>query len=276
MMKKTDSTLTAKNTAALACVLILTACGGGSGGGKRPDTGSKSVTPPKVSKPNTPSKADKPAATEKFGGVSAVNVTERRTTTQFGAGSDLVGSGINKLVINGEELELIPADLTNVKITEWFSNQTLLRSLDVFAGLQYVRFGQVTSRSLDEKETVFAYGELTDPAKMPTADAQVHYQGKALYLNPQDMQDWKKGESAFTVNFGKKTIEGKISSAANEFTALDLKNGKISGNGFSGTTNGVVMKGRFFGPNAQELGGTFYKGDKAKPESIGSFGAKKQ
>lgn len=86
---------------------------------------------------------------------------------------------------------------------------------------------------------------------------------------------WANANAQFAVDYGNKTISGSISSPEKYFNTVNLK-GTISGNAFSGTNDGYNMNGRFFGPNAEELGGTFHKGTKDRPEVLGSFGAKKQ
>ena len=46
-------------------------------------------------------------------------------------------------------------------------------------------------------------------------------------------------------------------------------------NTFNGSLNGVTMQGHFFGPQAEEVGGT-YSGNHNGQSYMGSFGAIKQ
>nr|WP_269846349.1 transferrin-binding protein-like solute binding protein [Histophilus somni] len=108
--------------------------------------------------------------------------------------------------------------------------------------------------------------------------------------------DSGKSRAEFDVNFGGKTVTGKFFDADGIQPALTMDSTKIEGNGFSGTaktTNGgfsldnkattggtkvnitADISGAFYGPNAEEIGGTITSngtGDKVG----GVFGAKRQ
>lgn len=105
-----------------------------------------------------------------------------------------------------------------------------------------------------------------------------------------------KSRAEFDVDFGGKTVAGKFFDADGTTPALTLGDGKIDKNGFSGTaktpnggfsldnkatTGGTKVNitadisGAFYGPNANEIGGTITSngtGDKVG----GVFGAKRQ
>ncbi|WP_305953879.1 transferrin-binding protein-like solute binding protein [Histophilus somni] len=108
--------------------------------------------------------------------------------------------------------------------------------------------------------------------------------------------DSGKSRAEFDVNFGGKTVTGKFFDADGIQPALTMDSTKIEGNGFSGTakTTGSLqldkgstgagitvtftdakVDGAFYGPNAEEIGGTITSngtGDKVG----GVFGAKRQ
>ena len=145
--------------------------------------------------------------------------------------------------------------------------------------MSYVRFGTATvftPSGAEEKSYEFAYGKLT-PANDVPASGKATYKGYATQRFDSGVLAYK---SSFNVDFGKKTIDGKISSElSSDVIALS---GKISGNSFSGTKGAVEMKGNFYGPKAAELGGV-YNGqsdlgmnDGSYVTVVGSFGAKKQ
>ncbi|MGF6148003.1 Transferrin binding protein-like solute binding protein [Kingella potus] len=145
------------------------------------------------------------------------------------------------------------------------------------SNLSYVRFGSQTDFNTVSDHYVFALGSLT-----PTSGSNaVPASGKATYSGlaafGYDNLTFGTGASEFTVDFGKKTINGSVSSGGGTFTVP--LSGTISGNSFSGVKNNVSMKGNFYGPKAAELAGV-YKGEATLNNPLtpvmGSFGAKKQ
>ena len=82
------------------------------------------------------------------------------------------------------------------------------------------------------------------------------------------------------MDFGAKTVHGRIHSGLGMPNAVMEFGGTINGSSFSGTKDTLHMQGNFYGPNAAEMGGTF-KGVYAIPGGDllhvnGSFGAKRQ
>ncbi|ARU69072.1 transferrin-binding protein [Histophilus somni] len=156
---------------------------------------------------------------------------------------------------------------------------------------------------------LFLTGERTPMADMmKQKDQNVHYRGiwQANFLSSNGQvgsvdagdprNDSGKSRAEFDVNFGGKTVTGKFFDANGTQPALTMENATITGNGFSGTaktTNGgfsldnkattggtkvnitADISGAFYGPNANEIGGTITSngaGDKVG----GVFGAKRQ
>ena len=155
-------------------------------------------------------------------------------------------------------------------------------------GMSYVRFGrhvQYHGRVRNDPNAqheyyAFAIGDLTPIAQMPTT-GKAHYQGGGTYYIGEHPTHHPWGglsyQADFNVDFGNKTIDGVVG-----LRGIPLS-GTIEGNSFSGTKidnspqfnrkSDVFMTGRFYGPNANELGGVFrgkYNGEKV----MGSFGAR--
>ncbi|HGO9220361.1 TPA: transferrin-binding protein-like solute binding protein [Neisseria meningitidis] len=139
-------------------------------------------------------------------------------------------------------------------------------------------------------QSMFLQGERTDEKEIPS-EQNVVYRG-SWYGHIASSTSWsgnasdKEGgnRAEFTVNFGEKKITGTLT-AENRQEATFTIDGKIEGNGFSGTAKTAELgfdldqknttrtpkayitdakvQGGFYGPKAEELGGWFaYQGDK--------------
>lgn len=166
-------------------------------------------------------------------------------------------------------------------------------------------------------QSMFLQGERTDENKIPS-EQNVVYRG-SWYGHIANGTSWSGNASnatsgnraGFTVNFGEKKITGTLTAANRQAETFTIS-GMIDGNGFEGTAktgNGgfaldanntaathkahiaeAKVRGGFYGPNAEELGGWFaYPGNgqaKNAQASSGSgnsagsatvvFGAKRQ
>ncbi|WP_240731021.1 transferrin-binding protein-like solute binding protein [Histophilus somni] len=107
-----------------------------------------------------------------------------------------------------------------------------------------------------------------------------------------------KSRAEFDVDFGGKTVAGKFFDADGTQPALTMEKATITDNGFSGTaktTNGgfsldkqganggtkviftdAKVEGAFYGPNAEEIGGTITSNGTGGDKVGGVFGAKRQ
>lgn len=174
------------------------------------------------------------------------------------------------------------------------------------SNLNYLKYGLLTRKTVGntreggnssptaaaqtDAQSMFLQGERTDEKEIPS-EQNVVYRG-SWYGHIASSTSWsgnasdKEGgnRAEFTVNFGEKKITGTLT-AENRQAATFTIDGKIEGNGFSGTaktaelgfdldqknttrtpkayiTNAKVQGG-FYGPKAEELGGWFaYPGDK--------------
>lgn len=149
---------------------------------------------------------------------------------------------------------------------------------------------QAAAKTAQGAQSMFLQGERTDENKIPK-EQNVVYRG-SWYGHIASSTSWsgnasdKEGgnRAEFTVNFGDKKITGTLT-AENRQEATFTIDGKIEGNGFSGTAKTAELgfdldqknttrtpkayitdakvKGGFYGPKAEELGGWFaYPGDK--------------
>lgn len=177
---------------------------------------------------------------------------------------------------------------------------------------------QADAKTKQIEQSMFLQGERTDEKEIPKEQNVVYLgtwyghiaaNGTSWTGNASDQQSGNR--TKFTVNFDKKEITGKLT-AANRQEATFTINGMINGNGFEGMaktgdggfaldTNNTTgthkahiaeakVRGGFYGPNAEELGGWFaYPGNgqtknaqtsSGNGNSAGSatvvFGAKRQ
>lgn len=126
-----------------------------------------------------------------------------------------------------------------------------------------------------------------------TAETNIPQTGKARYTGTWEARigkpiQWdnyadKAAKAEFTVDFGEKSISGKLTEKNGVEPAFHIENGKIEGNGFHATArtreNGINLSGNgstnpktfqasdlrveggFYGPQAEELGGTIFNKD---------------
>ncbi|HEZ7802070.1 TPA: transferrin-binding protein-like solute binding protein [Neisseria meningitidis] len=175
------------------------------------------------------------------------------------------------------------------------------------SNLNYLKYGLLTRKTADNTgeggngsqaaaktaqgaQSMFLQGERTDEKEIPK-EQNVVYRG-SWYGHIASSTSWsgnasdKEGDNRaeFTVNFGEKKITGTLT-AENRQAATFTIDGKIEGNGFSGTAKTAELgfdldqknttrtpkayitdakvQGGFYGPKAEELGGWFaYSSDK--------------
>lgn len=127
-----------------------------------------------------------------------------------------------------------------------------------------------------------------------TAETDIPHSGTAHYTGTWEARigepiqwdnqaDKKAAKAEFDVDFGKKSISGTLTEKNGVKPAFHIENGKIEGNGFyatahtrdtginlsgNGSTNpqsfkadNLLVTGGFYGPQAEELGGTIFNND---------------
>lgn len=160
--------------------------------------------------------------------------------------------------------------------------------------------GSPTAAAQTDAQSMFLQGERTDENKIPR-EQNVVYRG-SWYGHIASSTSWsgnasdKEGgnRAEFTVNFGEKKITGTLT-AENRQAATFTIDGKIEGNGFSGTAKTAELgfdldqknttrtpkayitdakvQGGFYGPKAEELGGWFaYSDDKQTKNATDASG----
>lgn len=133
---------------------------------------------------------------------------------------------------------------------------------------------------------LFLKGIRTAEADIPKTGT-AHYTGtwEARISKPiqWDNQADKTAKAKFTVDFGGKSISGTLTEKNGVQPAFYIENGKIEGNGFHATArtrdnginlsgndstnpqsfkaNNLLVTGGFYGPQAEELGGTIFNND---------------
>lgn len=253
--------------------LTLTACGGGSSGGStaqpstpvvKPNTGTNNGTQnggnntgsTGNTQPNTNNNTNNGTISGKAFIVHAENNIETNV--------NINSNNINTLNINGKTFGLSNPNITAGSfVTNYTEKQDSIIS---GTHLRYAKYGYIGD-DVSDKEYLFYQGTKTPVANIPTKGV-VNYEGHSFHICANCDDDYL-GKSKFTADFGKKTLTGSVN---NSHTNVAL-NATISGNGFSGTTNGTKVDGAFFGNNAQELAG-YYLNEGQK--FAGGFGATKQ
>lgn len=186
------------------------------------------------------------------------------------------------------------------------------------SNLNYLKYGLLTRKTAGNTgeggngsptaaqtgaQSMFLQGERTDEKEIPKEQQNIVYRGSWYgHIANDTSTSWSGNASNatsgnradFTVNFADKKITGKLT-AENRQEATFTIDGKIEGNGFSGTaktdnlgfdldqsnTTGTPkayitdakVQGGFYGPKAEELGGWFaYSDDKQTKNATDASG----
>lgn len=181
---------------------------------------------------------------------------------------------------NGTEIDVTSRGITESTVVD----MTVGANKQMIGGTTYAysRFGAIGPVGNLDAGDVFYVGQKT--VNMPISGTAV-YKGLGIAA-AYDSKSFETGAISFDVNFGAKTISGRVEGDSD----IRFEPAPISGNSFAGklTNVGYVQgnsylqdgsySGSFFGPAAEELGGI----GKFNPDVDGndggafSFGAKKQ
>jgi len=170
---------------------------------------------------------------------------------------------------------LFEASITLI-LPNFINGMKLNGKLEVCCGsYSNVRFGAIESQDPSQDDILFYNGYPT--TSMPSSGV-ASYRGDSIISADTDKlpdEDYLKGSSSFTADFGNKKLTGTLSTHNKDVVKIDAN---ISGNGFSGTAKSELLnsqgkaEGKFYGENAKELGGSA----KANDNSWGAaFAAKK-
>lgn len=265
--------------------LTLAACGSSGGG----DAGSSSQAPTKdkqaaqatqtTKNQNNVSGSVSPSSNNKTGGVIVIDSDNKgNVTTKTVA---LTSANLYKINVDGKDIPIgfgpgISARGWTVASAQTINGMKLNGKLEVCCGsYSNVRFGAIESQDPSQDDILFYNGYPT--TSMPSSGV-ASYVGDSIITADTDKlpdEDYVKGSSSFTADFGNKKLAGTISAANIDVVKIDAN---ISGNGFSGTAKSDLLnsqgtaEGKFYGENAKELGGLV----KANDNSWGAaFAAKK-
>ncbi|MCK3655568.1 hypothetical protein A4G19_07350 [Pasteurellaceae bacterium Macca] len=269
---------------ALAC-LVLTACGSSGGGSSDSTAKNTTATPskPTVSTPsNNSSSTNKPTAqpSQPAKPTHQAPVTENKPTAQptVTAPSNKTGG----VVVNSTVKNLTESENPNIILVDGKTIRVGYEDVGIhayafgrFNGSAYccgqysaMRFGALDTK--DGNSYVFYNGL---PSQNVPTSGTANYSGHSI-IKAGAGSDWVEGTSQFQVDFGAKTLKGSLTSE--QASTVDIK-AQISGNDFAGSASSKAfssakVEGKFYGPNAAELGGLF-KDD--KNSWSGAFGAKR-
>lgn len=171
---------------------------------------------------------------------------------------DFTGRDINKLVVDGRNIELVAGNKNEDGI------------IQIIGVNEHTRWGAI--HVLNGKyDHLFAIGQQATKVENMPADNSATYLGDVAHFEGDQSPQSRKVN--LTVDFGKKELNGEITSSNAQSIKL---HGNISGNGFEGMTQeGTFTRGGFYGENASELIGT-YQSENPDNWYMGAYGAKKQ
>jgi lipoprotein len=221
--------------------------------------------------PNNPQNPGKPDNQAKYQG-NAFAVPLGSQPKSLAEAKSISSNALGTISINGKILRLSNEDLgiDNQELLDgtestYKGGKSYKRLLVSGRNYQYSKFGYINDGSDDY---IFSQGELT--TNVPSSGV-VYYKGVAAVGRAANASG---GVSAFTADFGQKTLTGNIvqDSGVEDFKTINIA-AKINGNSFSSYPNAAVKTtGHFYGDNAAELGGIFQD----STQSIsGSFGARR-
>lgn len=264
--------------------LTLAACGSSGGG----DAGSRSQAPTKdkpTAQANQPTKKQNnsntpmlPSSNNKTGGVIVVDNEGDNVVTKNIA---LTSPDLYKINVDGKDIPIGfgpgfgSVGWAGTK-AQTLNGMKLNGKLEVCCGTySNVRFGAIESQDPSQNDILFYNGYPT--TSMPSSGV-VTYRGDSIITADTDKlpdEDYVKGSSTFTADFGNKKLTGTISAGNVDVVTVDAN---ISENGFAGTAKSDLLnsqgtaEGKFYGENAKELGGLVKANDNSWG---GAFAAKK-
>lgn len=286
---------TGKTIAFLSLTLMLSACGGGDGGGTASFTSWSSIQPSSTVVAQGQSLEDR-------GGTSVPLVSSSTATLSFDADKIL-----SELVLR-TPTTTVSVDVFQFGVEPGFveaGSSTDLTTSAIFAippGYEYQTFGiWETGATPNNVFGAFSAGAPTVASNIPTTNGAT-FTGDLVgfYVDPLGNRSFAFGDVTVNANFGSRTLgfstqntviktdlgtlgtarsdlnlSGTLSYAAgtNTFTGSVTSPGSPLSNPLSGNSSG-----QFYGPSAQELGGVFFLSDPSDSVSLetysGAYGAK--
>lgn len=254
--------------------VFLAACGGSGNNDMAKDNQNQNPqpTPPSNQQPSPPLiKQPSPStpgtvAPSISGNYIKVDGKENHSTSRYRI--DTKNSNIDWLFINGRPYYLRPSEKANTNFVT-IKNLVDGRNEDISASnhLSYSSYGIVRD-NINKQKYLFAQGVPTPPEIIPD-NGGAYYQGHVLHgaINGDTVSE---GKAIFAIDFSIKKLTGQIK-ASGEIFHLEANLRKDAT--FGGLSRaGTAVQGSLFGPNADELSGTYLN---TEQNFHGSFGASK-
>ena len=276
--------------------LAVTACGSsGNGGNSSPVQQLNNSVQPKGTQPNNPVQSkgtqpnnsaqpeqqpNNPAQPEQPQSNNPAQPQQPQPNNPAQPMTPATGSALSVAIVDEQQI-IKPVSITDPNITELnVDGQKInlnvgLAPDDIVCCSRFSdsRFGFVEGPN--ETDYVFYNGNLT--RNMPNAGT-AEYLGESLFIGVT--QYGERGRAEFTVNFGDKTLTGRLDVPS--IVTMDV-NGRILDNSFTGTatpqpstyisSSVANVEGKFYGDQAKEMAGLASPDDNAW---VGAFGAQKQ
>lgn len=258
-------------------VLLISACGSGGGGSENPNP----VNP----SPETPKET---ISSEGKNYIANINFTYlSQNPIQFNNPDKL-----SQITVEGKTFDLVEVSKDRISQSGWLrviggNIQTGRDNLPdqiskVFAySSDNLVVGLLSSNISKWHEYAFINGKYTDVHDMPKGSATYSILVPMFSHTKHTVSDYST-RGKLNVNFDNKTVNGAIEVSnreENNNTPETLQlNAKINGSSFtSEEQDPVILKGGFFGPNANEIGGIFRTKEINNNMSphIGAFAGKK-
>ena len=166
-------------------------------------------------------------------------------------------------------IDIIPAGMSSGGFITLRDNNGIFRYVDGGQFLTHTRFGYV--RDTDGSGYLMAQGEKA--VNMPHTGS-ITYNGRVVHTENSGRME--EGTVRLFAHFDRNVIGGHVTVPSRGEFYLGATS--IQGNEFhSGLYDGVGFAGAFYGPNAEEVGGTYYKRNlhNTADEFNGAFGAKR-
>ena len=224
----------------------------------------------KQNSPNQPTKKQNnsntpmlPSSNDKTGGAIVVDSDNKGNVTAKTV--SLTSANLYKINVDGKDIPIgfgpgISARDWTQATAKTINGMKLNGKLEVCCGsYSNVRFGAIESQDPSQDDILFYNGYPT--TSMPSSGV-VTYRGDSIIAADSDKlpdEDYLKGSSSFSVDFGNKKLTGTLRTDNKDVVKIDAN---ISGNGFSGTAKSDLLnsqgkaEGKFYGENAKELGGS--------------------
>ena len=287
---------TALKTVTVFCTALfgLAACGGSGSSNNTPNFSSSTPSPqPPVANnsgngngnnapaPQQPTPPATPAPQAQYGGTAYYTENNGNFNEYAqGRGNVPVNGNLSSITVQGREINITTPEAFTESQTLLHMNDSRAHGVASHIGdsrLSYTRFGLQMDNTDSLQYRAFAIGSLTPVADVPTSGT-ARYAGSSVFSSSSIAYTTQPAN--FDVDFGAKTVHGRIHSGLGRPDAVMEFGGTINGSSFSGTKDTLHMQGNFYGPNAAEMGGTF-KGVYEIPGGDvlhvnGAFGAKRQ